>query len=444
MCLRTVVAILFFLFAPVSFLSEASTFSSTVKEHTLANGLKVLVIEDHKAPLATFQVWYRVGSRNEPVGKTGMSHLLEHMMFKGTPTYGSKVFSNIIQRNGGTDNAFTTKDYTMYFQTLSADRIGLSVELEADRMVNLLLNPADVKSERSVVMEERRTRYDDDPQNAVFEETLAAAFKAHPYHWPVIGWMADIASINREDLYDYYHSYYAPNNAFIVVSGGVKEEAILAEIRDKFEKIPPHGTGVPPVTSVEPPQPGERRVEVKKEAELPFVLMAYHVPSFSHPDSLALEVLSTILSDGKSSRLYRSLVYEQRIALSAFADYSGLSKDPFVFLLGATVAPGKESDEVERALSDQIEGIKTDVPGERELQKAKNQIEASFIFAQDSNYSKALYTGMFEIIGGWRLMDDYLDSIRKVTAEEVQAVAKKYFSNDLRTVGVLRPVKAKE
>ncbi len=180
-----------------------------VKEYMLDNGLKVLLVEDHKSPIANFQLWYKVGSRHEITGKTGLSHLLEHMMFKGTPEYGSKVFSQIIQKNGGTDNAYTTKDHTVYHQTLASDRINLSIKLEADRMQNLLLDPSDVKAERNVVMEERRLRYEDNPQNALFEEVTALAFKVHPYRNPVIGWMNDIASIERDDLYSYYKKYYA-------------------------------------------------------------------------------------------------------------------------------------------------------------------------------------------------------------------------------------------
>ncbi|HEX8948494.1 MAG TPA: pitrilysin family protein [Dissulfurispiraceae bacterium] len=422
----------------VSPASRASTFTSAIKEYTLKNGLKVLVIEDHKAPLATFQIWYRVGSVNEPAGKTGMSHLLEHMMFKGTHKYGSKQFSNIIQRNGGTDNAFTTKEYTMYFQTLSADRINLSIEMEADRMANLLLDPKELESEKNVVMEERRMRYEDDPQNALYEDVVAAAFKEHPYHWPVIGWMSDIASIGRNTLYQYYRSYYSPDNAFIVISGDVDPEAVIAKVKEEFGSIAPvsNRTAIKPD---EPVQKGERRVSLKKEAELPYLIVSYHTPSFPHEDNYALDVLSTILSDGRSSRLYRSIVYGKRLALNAAADYSGFYRTPFLFSFSATAAPGKHIEDVEKAIYDEIDGIKKDPPSEKEVQRAKNQIESAFVFAQDSNYSKALYAGMFEIMGGWRLMDTYLEGIRKVTPADVQAVAKKYLKEENKTVGILIP-----
>ncbi|HAK89229.1 MAG: peptidase M16 [Nitrospirae bacterium GWC2_46_6] len=428
------VLIIAFLFIPLA--SDAS-----VKEYTLNNGLKALIIEDHKAPLATFQIWYKVGSRDESAGKTGISHLLEHMMFKGTRKYSSKEFSGIIKRNGGSDNAFTTKDYTMYFQTLSSDRIGISIELEADRMTNLLLDPKEVASEKNVVMEERRMRYDDDPQNLLYEEVIASAFKAHPYQWPVIGWMSDIESIEREDLLKHYKTYYSPDNALIIISGDVNPDEIIADIRKHFEGIPNIKKNAADRKTSEPEQKGERRIYLKKEAELPYILFAYHTPSFPHHDSFALEVLSAILSGGKSSILYRNIVREKQIALNAFADYNALTGDPFLFVLGATAAPQKESGDLEKALYEEIEKIKEAAPSEKEVQKAKNQIEASFVFAQDSGYSRALYTGMFAMLGDRRLMDRYLEGIKKVSPEDVQAAAKKYLSSDNKTVGILVPVK---
>ncbi|MEW5745458.1 MAG: pitrilysin family protein [Nitrospirota bacterium] len=429
------------LFIPA--LVHAASLTAATKEFVLENGMKVLIVEDHKAPLATFQIWYRVGSRNEPVGKTGMSHLLEHMMFKGTPAYGSKQFSTIIQRNGGTDNAFTTKEHTTYFQSLASDRIGISIELEADRMRNLLLDPKEVIAERNVVMEERRMRYEDDPQNLLYEELIATAFTAHPYRWPVIGWMSDIASIEREHLADYYRRYYSPGNAVIVIAGDVYPEKILPLIEKHFGSIPPVENKLHAVPTREPQQQAEKRIYLRKEtAELPYILIGYHVPPFPHEDNYALDVLSTVLSGGKSSRLYRSLVYEKRMAISAFADYSSFYRDPFLFILGANAAPGQDIEEIEKALYQEMNGIIKEPPSEREIQKAKNQIEASFVFAQDSNYSKAMNTGMFEMLGGWRLMDTYLEGIRKVTAAEVQAVARKYFGAANKTVGILLPAKS--
>lgn len=414
--------------------------NAAVKEYTLDNGLKVIISEDHKAPLATFQIWYRVGARDEISGKTGLSHLLEHMMFKGTPKYGSKVFSKIIQRNGGIDNAMTSKDYTMYFQTMSSDRTGLSIDLESDRMANLIINDKETLSERDVVAEERRMRYDDDPQNALFEKTVATAFMAHSYRRPVIGWMSDISAIQTDDLLNHYRKYYSPDNAYIVIAGDVDPDKIMEKIKAAFGGVKKGNPRKPPVTK-EPEQTGERRIHLKKEAELPSALIGYHTPSFPHDDSYALEVLSTILSGGKSSRLYRSLIYEKKLSLDAGADYSSMYIDPFLFFFWATAVPGKDIADVEKAVYDEIEKIKNALPLDKEVQKAKNQIESSFIFGQDSLYMQAMNIGRFEMLGSWRLMDKYLNGIRTVTPEDVQRVAKKYLTEDNRTVGILVPVK---
>ncbi len=409
-----------------------------VKEYRLDNGLKVLIIEEHKAPVATFQVWYRVGSRNEPSGKSGLSHFLEHMMFKGTSTYGPAVFSKIVQKNGGIDNAYTTKDYTAYFELLSSDRISLSVDLESDRMQNLTMDPKEVYSERSVVMEERRLRYEDDPQNSLFEEVVAAAFKVHSYQRPVIGWMSEIESIKRDDIHHYYKTYYSPDNAVIVVVGDVNANKIIEKVKESFGDIP-DGSPRKDITSIEPEQRGERRVILKREAELPYIIIAYHIPNFPHEDSYALDVLSMILSGGKSSRLYQSLVYEQKIALSVSADYSGFNKDPYLFFFSATASPRSDINEVEKSLYAQIDKITIDLPSEREIQKAKNQIESSFIMGQDSVYLQAMKYGIFEMLGDWRLIEKYLEGIRNIKTDDIVKVAKKYFTEHNRTVGILIP-----
>ena len=415
-----------------------SVFGSNITEHTLENGLKVIVIEEHKAPVATFQVWYRAGSMNEPLGKSGLSHLLEHMMFKGTERYGPSELSKIIQRNGGTDNAYTTKDYTVYFGLMPSDKISLPIELEADRMKNLALKEKEVIAERNVVMEERRLRYEDDPQRALYEEVAAAAYKTHPYQRPIIGWMSDLKSIEQNDLQQYYKHYYAPNNAFIVVVGDVRSDEIIKEIREIYGSLEP-GPEIKSHQFSEPEQRGERRIYLRKEAELPYLLMAYHVPSFPHEDSFALDVLNLILSGGKSTRLYQSLVYEKQIALSASASYHGFYKDPFLFFVSATAAPGRDIKDVEEILNGEIEQIKNETPSEYEVQKAKNQIESSFIFDQDSIFMQAMKYGIFEMLGSWKSIDTYLEGIRNVTPQDVTAVAEKYLSVTNRTVGTLIP-----
>ncbi len=424
------------------FFTAAVSFAQpmNVTEKVLPNGLKVLFKEEHKAPIVTFQIWYRVGSRNERLGKTGMSHLLEHMMFKGSKKYGPKQFSQTVQRNGGNDNAFTSKDYTAYFETFAADRIGISLDLESDRMQNLLVDPKEFLSERDVVKEERRMRTDDDPSSTMVEQMMAAAFIAHPYHWPVIGWMADINNITRDDLYDHYRTYYAPNNATIVVVGDFETKKLMAQIEKYFGAIP-RGPNVAPVGAIEPKQLGERRIVVKKEAELPVIFAGYHTPNLKHPDSSALEVLQGVLSSGKSSRLYKSLVYEQQIALYAGGDYDNVATDPNLFYVYTGVMPGKKTEDVEKALYAEIEKLKTTPVTDEELQKSKNQIEAGFIMGQDSVFFQAMLLGQYETVAGWKLLEKYLDGIRAVTKEDVQRVAKEYFIEDNRTVGILVPIK---
>jgi len=409
-----------------------------VTEKLLPNGLKVLLKEEHKAPVVTFQIWYKVGARNEKLGTTGMSHLLEHMMFKGSKKYGPKQFSQVVQRNGGNDNAFTGKDYTAYFENFASDRIAISLDLESDRMQNLLLDPKEFLSERDVVKEERRMRTDDDPTNTMVEQMTAAAFIAHPYQWPVIGWMADISNITRDDLFEHYHRYYAPQNATIVVAGDFDTKTLLPMIEKYFGQIP-RGPAVPKVGAVEPKQLGERRIIVKKQAELPAVFAGYHTPDIKHADSFALEVLQGILSSGKSSRLYKALVYEKQLALYAGGDYDNVANDPNLFYVYAGVMPGKTTDEVEKALYAEIEKLKTAPAADEELQKAKNQIESSFIMGQDSIFYQAMLLGQFETVANWKMLETYVEHIRAVTKEDVMRVAQQYFTEDNRTVGILVP-----
>jgi zinc protease len=414
-----------------------------VFETVLPNGLKVILLENHKAPLVTFQVWYRVGSRNEPWGKTGISHVLEHMMFKGTWKIGPEEFSRIVQENGGNDNAFTSRDYTAYFQNLSSDRIQVSLDLESDRMQNLLLREEDFRTERMVVMEERRLRTEDHPTGVLVEQLQASAFQVHPYRWPIIGWMEDLKRLTLDDLKEYYKTYYNPSNAFLVVVGDFKKEELLPRIEKAFGS---HSKGVVPnqERDKETSQMGERRIFVKKEAQLPTILMAYHVPNLRDPDSYVLEVIATLLSGGKSSRLYQNLVREKRLVLSADADYSLLSHDPFLLYLSAEPLPNKETAEVEKALDQEIERLQKEWVSERELEKVKNQMEASFVFGQDSIFYQAMVLAQHEIAFSWRAIDDYLPFIRKVTPEDIQRVAKKYLISDNRTVGILIPLPPKE
>ena len=414
---------------------------SKVQEVMLDNGLKVLLLENHKSPAVTFQVWYRVGSRNEQDGKSGLSHFLEHMMFKGTPDVGPEEHMRIIAKNGGRSNAFTMQDATVYFATMSREKIGVAIELEADRMANALLDGNYFDAEKKVVLEERRLRTEDNPASSLDEITTAVAYTVHPYRRPVIGWMGDIKNMTREDLKRHYRVYYAPNNAFLVVVGDFVSKEILTKIKTAFGKIP-RGSDIPKVKIKEVPQRGERRVNLKKEAELPLLLIYYHVPNLSSPDSFALDLLTVILASGRSSRLHQDLVYRRRLARKVDADYSRLSVDPPIFSISAQAMPRKDSIEMERAIDHLLEQIRSKPVTDRELQKAKNQVESSFIFSQDSIFGQAMRIGRYEIAARWRLKDRYLAGIRKLTAAELLRVAKKYLDPDRRTVGVLIPTQA--
>jgi len=413
--------------------------AADVVEATLDNGLRVLLLEDHRSPVITSQIWYRVGSRNERVGLSGLSHYLEHMMFKGTPKYGPRVFSRLLEGEGASENAFTGQDATVYYVTIAAEKIDLVLDLEADRMRHLLLDPKEVDSERKVIMEERRTRTDDDPVGALAEELNAIAFKAHPYRIPPIGFVTDIPQLSAEDLRAWYDTYYRPNNAILVLVGDFAAPEMLGKVRARFADVP-RGPDPPPVRVVEPEQLGERRLWVRKEAQLPVIFIGYHAPNHRAPESYALDVLSTVLSGGRASRLYRKLVYEERLALDAGGDYTRLSLDPDLFTFYATVLPEKTVEEAERALLAEVERLQKEPIAEEELQRAKNQIEAAFVFRQDSTYERAATLGRNELVGGWRLRDDYLPKIRAVTAAELQDAARRYFVPEHQTIAILVPV----
>ncbi|MBI1846324.1 MAG: insulinase family protein [Candidatus Rokubacteria bacterium] len=406
----------------------------------LDNGLRVLLLEDRRSPIVSFQVWYRVGARNEARGVTGVAHFLEHMMFKGTPAHPRGEFARLVVQNGGHDNAATTMDWTSYYVDIAADRVDLVIELEADRMRNLVIDPREVDSEREVVLEERRTRTEDDPGSYLGEEVNAVAYKAHPYGQPVIGWVEDVRKITAEQIRAFYRTYYVPNNAIVVAVGDFKAPELLAKIKARFGAIP-RGAAPPPVLAVEPPQNGERRVTVKKQAQLPIVYLAWHVPDHGSPDAIPLEVLSTIVSGGRASRLFKRLVYERQIALDAGGDYSYLALDPPLFWFYATVMPAQSPETVEQALLAEMDRLGREPVTDEELQRAKNQTEAAFVFAEDSVHSRASTLARFELIGGWALAGDFVQRVRAVTAADVQRVARAWFLPDRKTAGVLLPLK---
>lgn len=418
--------------------ASAISYGDRVVERTLSNGLELILLEDHKAPVGVIQVYYRVGSRDDLPGRTGRAHLLEHMMFKGTDRLGPEEYSQIIQRNGGRTNAFTSRDRTTYFASIASDRLSVVLDLEANRMANLKISDAEYEAERQVVMEERRMRVENNPNGALFEQLYATAFQAHPYRQPIIGWMDEIRQSQAEDLREFYRLFYKPNNAFIVAVGDFVADELAAEIEKYFGGIRP-GPMPPAVRTVEPVQQGERRLELNRRAQLPFVVLAHHVPNLRSADAAALDVLSQLLAGGKASRLYRELVYEQRVARYAGSDYSYSALDPNLFMLYAQPLPGKGPEVVESALVAQIERLRTEPPTETELARAKKQIEASYVFAQDSIFYQAMLLGDFEIAGDWRQIDDYLPAMRAVTLEDLARVASFYLVPTNRTVATLIP-----
>jgi zinc protease len=412
-------------------------FHLDIKEFRLDNGLEVLILEDHAVPLVTVQVWYRVGSRNERPGITGISHFLEHMMFKGTAKYGPGMYSQLIQRYGGSQNAFTSYDMTAYHAVLPAARLELALDLEADRMTNLLFEPNEIKAEREVVKEERRLR-ENAPTGPMYEELSASAYKAHPYHWPVIGWMSDIEDIAREDLLAHYKTYYTPNNATLIIVGDVTAAQTLAAVQRYFGPIP-KGPASPPVRPPEPPQLGEHRAEIPRPTALAALAIAYHIPAFNHPDALPLEVMSQILSQGQSSRLYRELVYQRQLATSINTDAS-LRVDPGLFTIVSMVQSGKTPAEVEGAIYEQLDRLTEESIGDSELQKAINQAQSGFVFRQDSIQQQGFTIGSFHILQSYKVINEYLERLRQVTKQDVARVARTYLTKSNRSVVTIVPM----
>lgn len=419
--------------------AAAEQFKDKVYETTLASGLKVILLENHKAPVVSLQVWYRVGSRNEPWGKTGLSHLLEHMMFKGGKRFTAEEFVRTIQENGGNSNAFTSRDYTAYFVNISADRVAIPLEFEADRMGSAQFDEQGLATEQKVVIEERRLRTVDNPHSHLYEQVFATAYQVHPYHWPIIGWMEDLERITLADVKEYYNRYYKPTNAFLVVVGDFNRQELLPLIEKAFGQLPP---GQPPNQGVsrEPRQLGERRITIKREGAVPALMMGYHVPNLSKPDSYILEVIKAVLTRGRSSRLYERLVRTERAAIAVEADNPLKSRDPGLFFVSVEALPGKDLKELEKAVDEEIARLHRELVSFDELQKAKNQLESAFVYGQDSVFYQAMVLAQYEIGSTWKAVDRYLPSIRRVTADDIQRVARQYLVPDNRTVGTFIPL----
>ena len=428
-----------FLCLPV-FCSNAET---KVFEHKLANGLKVLVKEDHRSPVAVSQVWYKVGSSYEPGGITGISHMLEHMMFKGTDKHPAGEFSRIIAENGGDENAFTGQDYTAYFQTMEASRLAVSFELEADRMRNLHLLPEELKKELQVVTEERRMRTDDNPQAKMQEHFITLAYSNSPYKHPVIGWPADIANYTVEDLQAWYQRWYAPNNATLVVVGDVQPKAVFELAEKYFGTLKPSDLKpLKPQTEIE--QLGVRKMTVKVPAKLPSIVMGYKVPvlktAANEWEAYALEVLAGVLDGGSSARLSSGLVRGKQIAVSADAGYGMTSRMSDLFELEATPAEGKTVSDLEAALKEEIKKLQENLISSEELQRIKAQVLASNIYEKDSNFYQAMQLGTLETVGlGWQKADEYVPKINLITAVQVRDVARKYLVEDHLSIAYLEP-----
>lgn len=413
-----------------------------VHETTLDNGLKVIVKPDRRSPVVVSQIWYKVGSGDEPSGLTGISHVLEHMMFKGSERLGPGEFSRIIAEHGGRENAFTSKDYTAYFQQLEKSRLPVSFELEAERMRKLSLLDEEFQKEVKVVMEERRLRTDDRPEGLLYEQFMVTAYQAHPYRNPIIGWMDDLKKLRVEDLGNWYRRWYAPNNATLVVVGDVEPRAVF-DLANKYFGAIPRAEVAPSTVAAEPPQRDARRTRVAAPAEVPSVLLGFHVPRFQTGrewEPYALEVLAGVLDGGNSARFARELVREQQIANNANADYSPVARHPGMFLISAAPTRGHDSEELERALLAQIERLRREPVSDAELDRVKAQVVSSNVFSRDSLFYQAMQIGMLETAAvGWGLMDDYVEGIRKVSARQVQEVAQRYLIETNLTVAVLDP-----
>jgi len=416
---------------------------SPLQEATLDNGLKIVVKEDHRAPVVVSQIWYKVGASDEPDGLTGISHVLEHMMFKGTSTHKNGEFSRIIAENGGRENAFTGADYTAYFQQLEKSRLAIAFELEADRMRNLVLDDQEFAKELRVVMEERRLRTDDQPEALAYERFMSTAFITHSYKNPIIGWMRDLEKLSAADLRTWYQRWYVPNNATLVVVGDVNPREVIALARQYFGPVPARKLERTRVL-VEPPQTETRRSRLSAPAQVPTLFMGYHAPAFSmRPDDwepYALMVLNGVLDGGGSARFERELVRKQQIAASAGTGYSPTARHPVLFLVSATPSRGRTPVELEAAIREQIRRVQDEPIASDELARVKAQVAASDVFTRDSAFYQAMQMGMLETVGlDWRMLDHSVERVRAVTAAQVQAVAKKYLTDSNLTVTVLDP-----
>ena len=419
-----------------------------VQSYTLSNGMKILVVENHRAPIIVSQVWYKVGASYEHDGITGLSHVLEHMMFKGTEAHPAGEFSEIIAANGGEQNAFTGRDYTAYYQKIANDRLELCLELEADRMRNLVFDEKEFLKEIEVVKEERRLRTDDKPTALTFERFNAVAYTNSPYRRPIVGWMEDLDTLTVEDARQWYETWYAPNNATLVIAGDVDADEVYRLAKQYFGQL--SASSIPELKPRrEAKQYGTQRLTVEVPAKIPYLIMGYKVPvltaeivdSEDEWEMYALEVLAGVLDGGSSARFSKNLVRGQEIANSASASYGMSSKHETLFTLSAIPNDGVEVDVLEFALREEVSTIQSQLPDNEELERVKAQVVAGQVYQQDSTFYQAMEIGMLDTIGlPWQVKDAYVEKILAVTAEQVQQVANKYLIDERLTVAVLNPL----
>ncbi len=411
-----------------------------VSEHELANGMKLLIHEDHDLPSVAMYFFFQIGSRNERPGVTGISHFFEHMMFNGAKKYGHKEFDRVMEKNGGANNAYTSRDVTVYTDWFPKEALNLMMDMEADRIRNLQFDPKIIKSERGVVANERRLAVDNSSFGTLYEQMNAAAYTAHPYGWSVIGWASDIKAWTMDDLKHHYRIGYAPNNCTMIVAGDVATSEVLRLAKKHFEPIPRQD---PPeeVRTREPKQLGEKRVTVGKPAQLPIVIVSYHVPESRHKDNLAIEVLGTILSTGRSSRLYRRLVDQDQLVRSVSQSHD-MSIDPGQLLFILRPRSGATLESVEKTLFEELANVRREGVTAQELEKAKNLLLVDLYQKMKTIGGKADLLGQFEVYhGDFRKLFTAGDDLSGVTAEDVKRVANKYVGPKLRTVATLIPEK---
>lgn len=423
--------------------TTGSKTTDNTSEFTLSNGLRLIVREDHRAPTVAHVVWYRAGSLDEFNGTTGVAHALEHMMFKGTKTVGPGQFSRQVAALGGRENAFTSKDYTGYFEQTEKSRLPEMMRLEADRMANLSLSADEFAKEIQVVMEERRLRTDDQPHALLYEQLMASALVANPYRRPIVGWMDDLQHMTVQDTRDWYERWYAPNNAVVVVSGDV-DAAQVKQLAEKYYG-PLQQRALPDRRPQnEPAQLGVRRIFVKAPAENPSVMLAWRAPRLTDvekdDDVYALQVLAAVLDGYGNARLTSRLVRDQRIANDVGAGYDGIGRGPQFFIMNGTPAQGRTPEQIEKALRAQVADIAAHGVTEAELGRVKAQVVASQIYKRDSVFGQAMEIGLSEMSGiSWRKIDRVLEKVKAVTPAQVQAVAGKYFGDESLTVATLVP-----